>query len=208
MLGAVMGLLVPVIAALLPVFNGTRVTVLDALTDLGISGAWGKRRLSRLIGRLPLPINVRQALSNVAQKKGRLLLTVITLMLAASAFMGVLRCSPSCRVRSTNCSRRSGMRSAVLPTEAQDFDTVSQLITRYRRRKRSAARRRGSRSASWTLAGRRSRSARKTAKTWIRSVSIPRRKCWKFTYIEGNGWQDDPGPDRDRDHQRRREIAG
>ena len=71
--GAVMGLLVPVIAALLPVFNGTRVSILDAMTDLGISGSWGKGLTARLISALPLPINIRQALSNVAQKKGRLL---------------------------------------------------------------------------------------------------------------------------------------
>ncbi len=87
--GAVMGLLVPVIAALLPVFNGTRVTIRDALTDLGISGSWGKGLTARIISALPLPVNIRQALSNVAQKKGRLLLTVITLTLAAAAFMGV-----------------------------------------------------------------------------------------------------------------------
>ena len=89
LIGLVMGLLVPVIAAMIPVLNGMRVSILDAMTDLGISGSWGKSWLSRLIARLPLPINIRQALSNVSQKKSRLALTAITLTLAAGAFMGV-----------------------------------------------------------------------------------------------------------------------
>lgn len=126
--GAVMGLLVPVVAALLPVFNGTRVTILEALTDLGISGAWGKSLLARLIGALPLPINVRQALSNVAQKKGRLLLTVITLMLAASAFMGVFAMFTEVQNEIDKLFETFNYQIGIVPTEAQDFETVRQLI--------------------------------------------------------------------------------
>jgi putative ABC transport system permease protein len=127
--GAAMGLLVPVLAALLPVFNGTRVSILDALTDFGISGAWGRSLLSRLIGALPLPVTVRQALSNVAQKKGRLLLTVITLMLAASAFMGVFAMFTVVQSEIDKLFDTFRYQIAILPTEAQDYDTVSQLIT-------------------------------------------------------------------------------
>lgn len=89
LVGVGMGLLVPILAALIPVFNGTRVTILEAISDVGISSTWGKSRFSRFVGSLPLPINIRQALSNVVQKKGRLALTGVTLMLAAAAFMGV-----------------------------------------------------------------------------------------------------------------------
>lgn len=89
MVGVGMGLLIPVLAALIPVFNGTRVTILDAISDVGISSNWGQSRFSRFVGSLPVPINIRQALSNVVQKKGRLALTGITLTLAAAAFMGV-----------------------------------------------------------------------------------------------------------------------
>jgi len=89
LVGVSMGLLVPILAALIPVFNGTRVTILEAISDVGISSNWGQSRFSRFIGSLPLPINIRQALSNVVQKKGRLALTGVTLMLAAAAFMGV-----------------------------------------------------------------------------------------------------------------------
>lgn len=88
-IGIILGLLVPVLASIIPVFNGTRVSILEAMTDLGIASNWGNTRLSRFIGKLPLPINIRQALSNIVQKRGRLALTILTLTLAAGAFMGV-----------------------------------------------------------------------------------------------------------------------
>jgi putative ABC transport system permease protein len=89
LIGGVVGLFVPVLASLLPVLIGTRVSIREALTDLGISGTYGQGPLARLVNRLPVPITVRQGISNVIRKKGRIVLTVITLMLAAGAFMGV-----------------------------------------------------------------------------------------------------------------------
>jgi putative ABC transport system permease protein len=88
-LGIVVGLAVPVLASLLPVFNGTRVSIREALTDLGISASYGQGRTARLVSALPIPITVRQGISNVIRKKGRIVLTVVTLTLAAGAFMGV-----------------------------------------------------------------------------------------------------------------------
>src|SRR5690606_12136013 len=41
------------------------------------------------VGRLPLSINIRQGVSNVLQKKWRMAFTVLTLTIAAGAFMGV-----------------------------------------------------------------------------------------------------------------------
>jgi putative ABC transport system permease protein len=88
--GLIMGLLIPILAALIPVISGTRVTILEAMTDLGISVDYGRGLIARLIRVLPLPITVKQALSNTTRKKGRLFLTWLTLTLAAGAFMGVL----------------------------------------------------------------------------------------------------------------------
>ncbi|MBI5929413.1 MAG: ABC transporter permease [Chloroflexi bacterium] len=88
-LGILLGLLVPVLASLLPVAMGIRVTILQAMTDLGIQVNYGEGRFAELLDRLPLPISIRQALRNVVQKKARLALTMITLGLAAGAFMGV-----------------------------------------------------------------------------------------------------------------------
>ena len=127
-LGAVMGLLVPVLAAAIPVLNGTRVTILDAMTDLGIAGTWGRGLSARVLKALPLPITIRQALSNVVQKKGRLALTVITLTLAASAFMGVFAMFTVINREIANLFDTFNYQIMVIPSEAQDFDQVSQRI--------------------------------------------------------------------------------
>jgi putative ABC transport system permease protein len=60
------------------------------MTDLGIAVDYGRGIPARLIRVLPLPISIKQALSNTTRKKGRLFLTWLTLTLAAGAFMGVL----------------------------------------------------------------------------------------------------------------------
>jgi putative ABC transport system permease protein len=88
-MGVVVGLLVPVFSSLIPVFNGTRVQILDAMTDLGIDANYGTGPMARVIGALPVPINVRQGLSNVSLKKSRLAFTVLTLSIAVGAFMGI-----------------------------------------------------------------------------------------------------------------------
>ncbi len=88
-LGVAVGLLVPVLASIIPVWNGTRVRILDAMTDLGISSDYGSGPIARFIKLLPLPATIRQGLSNVSTKKGRLAFTVVTLSIAAGAFMGI-----------------------------------------------------------------------------------------------------------------------
>ena len=87
--GLAMGLLVPVLAALIPVLNGMRISIFEAMTDLGIASNWGQSRISRWIGSLPLPVTLVQAISNLYRKKGRLVLTGLALTFAAAAFMGI-----------------------------------------------------------------------------------------------------------------------
>lgn len=127
--GALMGVLVPVLASLVPVFNATRVSIREAMTDLGISGRWGTGPLARLINALPLPINLRQALSNVSQKKSRLLLTVITLTLAAAAFMGVFAMFTVVNDEIDKMFDTFNYDMVIAPTEAQDYEQVSALIS-------------------------------------------------------------------------------
>ncbi|NDJ75988.1 MAG: ABC transporter permease [Chloroflexi bacterium] len=89
LLGAIVGLLVPVVASLIPVFNGTRVQILEAMTDLGIDANYGSGPIAKGIGALPVPVTIRQGFSNVSLKKGRLAFTVLTLSVAAGTFMGI-----------------------------------------------------------------------------------------------------------------------
>lgn len=84
------GVLVPQAAALWPVLRGTRITVREAISDYGVSGSsqpgWWDVLLQRLRG-----ISRPQLLSlrNTFRRKGRLLLTVITLTLASAIFISV-----------------------------------------------------------------------------------------------------------------------
>lgn len=88
-LGLGMGLVVPVLAALLPALNASRVTILEAMTDQGISSTYGRGPLARLLARSHLPITLAHAINNILRHKSRLSLTMLTLMLATAAFMGM-----------------------------------------------------------------------------------------------------------------------
>jgi ABC-type lipoprotein release transport system permease subunit len=59
------------------------------MTDLGIDADYGTGPLARLIKILPLPITVKQGLSNITIKKSRQAFTIITLAVAVGAFMGI-----------------------------------------------------------------------------------------------------------------------
>lgn len=127
-LGIGLGLGVPVLSAAIPVYNGTRVTILEAMTNLGISGGFEVGPIARLLKRIPLPTNVQQSLGSISQKKWRFALTVFALTIATAAFMGV----------SAVFLRLEGVLDEVLqtfdyqiqvePTQNQDFERISTLI--------------------------------------------------------------------------------
>ena len=129
LIGVVMGLAVPFVAAIVPVFLGTRVTILRAMTDVGISGTYRRSLLGRAINILPLPTNTRQAITNVTRKKGRLVLTWLTLTLAVAAFMGIFAVFTSINKEIASVFDAFGYEIAVVPNERQDFDQVSALIS-------------------------------------------------------------------------------
>ncbi len=84
-------LLVPLLAALYPVLHGVTVTVREAINDYGISGAG---RSSNLIDRLTakirgLPRPIILSLRNTFRRKGRLFLTLTTLIISGTVFMAV-----------------------------------------------------------------------------------------------------------------------
>lgn len=127
-MGITIGLAVPVMAALIPVLNGSRVKILEAMTDLGIDSTFGKGFLARRVGRLPLPVTMRQGLSNVTQKKTRLSLTIVTLAIAAGAFMGIFALFSSVDTVLDSTFNTYSVEILVQPDQQQDFETVRQLI--------------------------------------------------------------------------------
>jgi len=84
-------LLVPVLAALGPVMNGTRISIRSAINDTGTgSGGSGQSRIDRWIESLRnLPRPLLLSLRNVFRRKGRLFLTLSALVLGGSIFISV-----------------------------------------------------------------------------------------------------------------------
>jgi putative ABC transport system permease protein len=185
--GIVMGLLVPLLAAAIPVFLGTRVSILDAMTDLGISSDYGRGLLARAIRALPLPVNARQALSNVTRKKGRLFLTWLTLMLAVAAFMGVFSVFSSLNEQIASIFDTFGYDLVVSPNEGQNFDQVRALILE------------GVEEVEDVYPGGGLMvevegyfdPQRETSSMWASGYD-PGTGTFDFDYEQGTGWQDDP----------------
>jgi putative ABC transport system permease protein len=88
-LQGVMALGVPAVAALIPVYLGTRKTVREAISDYGI-GAGAAGLIDRIISHVHgLPRPLMLSLRNTFRRKARLLLTLGALSLAGAIFIGV-----------------------------------------------------------------------------------------------------------------------
>lgn len=93
------GLAVPLIAALYPIYIGTRISVRAALDAYGLGrGRFGQARIDRRIEQVrglarPLLLSLR----NTFRRKGRLALTLATLTLAGATFISVLTVRDSLR---------------------------------------------------------------------------------------------------------------
>jgi putative ABC transport system permease protein len=93
---AVVSLLVPLLAALWPVFAGVRITVREAISSYGISGSFGRGLLDRVLARLRfLPRTTSLTIRNTFRRKGRVALTQITLVMAGVVFIMVMSSAAS-----------------------------------------------------------------------------------------------------------------
>lgn len=103
--GLAVGFGVPILAALLPLWNGTRISVRDALAAYGVSVGNGNGVMARLGQRLTwISQTVWLGLRGVFRKRWRAALTVLTLTLAGISFLVVQTASTSVSstVRSVN----------------------------------------------------------------------------------------------------------
>ena len=84
------GLVVPLLAALVPIWHGVRVTVREAVSSTGIADRFGRSRFDRAIQRVRgLPRPTLLSIRNTFRRKSRLILTLSALTLGASVFMAV-----------------------------------------------------------------------------------------------------------------------
>ncbi len=94
LLEAAAAIVVPILAAVWPVWRGTGITVREAVSDYGLGSVAPKGRLDLYIDRLldrlqQLPRPVLLSLRNTFRRKGRLALTLLTLTVAGTVFMAV-----------------------------------------------------------------------------------------------------------------------
>jgi putative ABC transport system permease protein len=85
------GLLVPLVAALVPVIGGARITPHQAISSYGLGGRFGRSWLDRLIARVRrLPRPLALSLRNTFRRKLRITLTLVTLVLGGVMFIVVM----------------------------------------------------------------------------------------------------------------------
>lgn len=91
------GLLVPLLAAAPAILNGTKVSPAKVLSEYGISQVWaGAGLLDRFLRRFPhLTRDILLALRNPFRKRGRLLLSLVTLTFAGAVFMAIVNLQAS-----------------------------------------------------------------------------------------------------------------
>ena len=85
----IVALVVPLIAAIVPVWNSVRITVREALSDYGIGGNSNPNVKPVSKAALWIPRPMRLSLRNAFRRKARLTLTLFTLVLAGAIFIGV-----------------------------------------------------------------------------------------------------------------------
>jgi ABC-type transport system, involved in lipoprotein release, permease component len=85
----IVALVVPLLAALWPIYSSVRVTVREAISDYGIGGNAKPKDKSVSKGALFLPRPMRLSLRNAFRKRSRLILTLFTLVLGGAIFIGV-----------------------------------------------------------------------------------------------------------------------
>lgn len=96
---AVVSLLIPIVAALVPVLGGTRISVREAISSQSGPGNFGSSALDRLMQRIrflsrPLLLSLR----NTFRRKARVLLTLLTLTLGGAIFISVFSVQESLRL--------------------------------------------------------------------------------------------------------------
>jgi putative ABC transport system permease protein len=166
-----------------------RVSILEAMIDLGISSNWGQTRLSRWISSLPLPTPIAQAISNIYQKKGRLALTALALTLAVATFMGVTAMANSLESLVNRLHEAYGYQIAVTPQDPLQARSLvdnlkaglpsDKLYTGY--------------NVSIGIEGFRSTNPLAEGSSQLTATGIdPTEHAIVFDLVEGEGWQNDP----------------
>jgi putative ABC transport system permease protein len=92
------GLVTPLLAALVPVIGGARISAHQAISSYGLGGKFGRGWFDRLIGRIrSLPRPATLSLRNTFRRKARVALTLLSLTIGGVMFIMVLSVGSSFR---------------------------------------------------------------------------------------------------------------
>jgi putative ABC transport system permease protein len=92
----IVALLVPLLAALWPIYSGVRLTVREATSNYGIGATFGKGLVDRVLAKVRgLPRQAILTIRNTFRRKGRVVLTQITLIMAGVVFVMVMSSAAS-----------------------------------------------------------------------------------------------------------------
>ncbi|HEX2914247.1 MAG TPA: FtsX-like permease family protein [Chloroflexia bacterium] len=96
LLGLIVGVGVTLVAALIPAWSGTAISVRKALGSYGISSTYGEGWIDRLLARIrKVPPLVAMSLRNLARRKTRNLITFGVVALSCAAFLAAQSASAS-----------------------------------------------------------------------------------------------------------------
>ncbi|MBE0417091.1 MAG: FtsX-like permease family protein [Coriobacteriia bacterium] len=131
-LGVLVGVAVPLLAAIVPVRLGTRISVVRALNSTGMSGTtFGHGLIDRALGFVRgLPRPVALSLRNTFLRKGRLALTLTTLTLASAVVMSVMsvRTSILATVDEVDMWRFDAQFYFALPQSAEAVERIASRV--------------------------------------------------------------------------------
>jgi putative ABC transport system permease protein len=83
-------LIAPLAAAVVPILGGTRTTVREAISDYGITGSSGGFIDRLLLSFRSVPRPLMLSLRNTFRRRGRLALTMVTLVIAGAIFISII----------------------------------------------------------------------------------------------------------------------
>ncbi len=125
----IVGLLVPLLAALWPVFSGVRITVREAISSYGIGAGFGRGLLDRVLAQLRfLPRTVSLTIRNTFRRKGRVALTQITLIMAGVVYIMVMSSAASFTYTIKFLTDTLGLKVLVNFQQPYRVDEVTALI--------------------------------------------------------------------------------
>lgn len=124
-------LVAPMIAALWPVLKGARISVREAIASYGLGSDFGSSPLDRgvdAIGNLLLPTAYAAALGNLFRRKGRLLLTMLGLVVAGVMFLIVMSLISSTQLTLDNDMARRGYDVRIGFSQPQEGARIREVL--------------------------------------------------------------------------------